>query len=236
METRPTWVPNTAGSVHGRFTAVGNWPDTTIAGEASATSIVFNDLRADSLQLDLNVATPTKPSGTLSLSIKDATAAGLQIDSMTANARGDAAAHSLNVEMLGSPIATQLAMEGSQSESNWRGSMNTLVLDIENAARLALQRPVQIEYGPEQSRISEACFADGDIRLCLEGAMQADGSLDASYLLQDIPFALANAFAGAESGLSFDGTIGGEGKVARNAEGALSGTARLQSARGQIAR
>lgn len=230
------WIPNTAGAVQGRFTALGNWPETKIAGEASANSLVFNDLRAASLQLDLDVATPTKPSGAVSLSIKDATAAGMQIDSMTADASGDAAAHTLKVSMLGSPLATELALEGSQSETSWRGSMNTLVLDIENAARLALQRPVQIDYSPERSRISEACFADGDIRLCLEGAIQADGSLDARYLLQDIPFALANAVAGANSGLSFDGTIGGEGKIARNAEGELSGSARLQSARGQIAR
>jgi translocation and assembly module TamB len=230
------WLPNTAGSVQGRFTALGNWPETTIAGEARANSLAINDLRAASLQLELDVETPTQPKGTLTLAVKDATAAGMQIDSMTADARGDAAAHALNLELRGSPLGTQLALEGSQSESGWRGSMNTLVLDIQNAARLALQRPVQIVYDPEQSRISEACFADGDIRLCLEGALRADGSLDASYLLQDLPFALANAFAGADSGLAFDGTIGGEGKIARNAEGALSGTARLQSARGQIAR
>lgn len=230
------WLPNTGGSIQGRFTAVGNWPQTRIAGDARASELVFNDLRAASLQLNVDVQTPTSPKGSVRLAVEDATAAGLQIDSLNADARGDAGAHALELQMQGSPLATQLTLEGSQSESGWAGSMQTLVLDIENAARLALQRPVEIEYTSEQSRISEACFADGDIRLCAEGALQADGSLEANYLLEEIPFALANAFAGADSGLSFDGTIGGEGQIARNAEGALSGTARLQSSGGQIAR
>jgi translocation and assembly module TamB len=66
--------------------------------------------------------------------------------------------------------------------------------------------------------------------------MRADGSLAAKYSLAEVPLALANAFASADSTLAFGGTLGGEGDVQRNAEGVLSGNARIESSAIEIAR
>lgn len=229
------WVPNAGGSVKGRFTGRGNWPDTTIEGRVDARSVAFNDMRAQAASMQLNVASPLEPNGTVDLRVTQATAAGMEIRSLRAQADGSAESHSLQLNMEGSPLGTQVVLEGSQTEAGWRGTLGTLVLDIEEAARLAVQSPVDINYTPEESSISEACFADGSIRLCLQGAMQADGRLEARYSLTEVPFALANAFASAQSPLSFAGTLAGEGRVARNAEGQFSGHAQLRSARGEIA-
>jgi translocation and assembly module TamB len=230
------WVPNAAGIVKGRFTGRGNWPETTVQGQVNASSVAFNDMRAQSASLQLNIASPTKPNGTIDLRVTEAAAGGMEVRALRAQADGSAASHSLQLDMEGSPIGTQVVLQGSQVEAGWRGTLSTLVLDIEEAARLALQSPVEINYTPEESSISEACFADGAIRLCLEGAMQADGRIDARYSLAEVPFALANAFAAAQSPLSFAGTLAGEGHIARNAKGEFSGNAQLRSARGEIAR
>lgn len=230
------WLPNTGGTVKGQFTGRGNWPETAIEGEVNASSIVFNDMRAQSASLKVNIASPTKPDGNVELRVLDAAAGGMEIRSLQAQANGNAQSHSLRVDVEGAPIGARVVLEGSQIETGWRGTLSTLVLDIEDAARLALQAPVQVNYTPEESSISEACFADGSIRLCLEGATQADGRLNARYSLAEVPFALANAFAAADSPLNFAGTLGGEGSVARNAQGEFSGNAQLRSARGEIAR
>ncbi len=236
VPTLDDWLPNAGGALNARFSARGNWPDTTIEGQARGESLRFNDMRAEGLQLHLNVSTPTQPSGSLNLGITDAVAAGMQIDSLRADASGSAEAHALKLEIRGSPVGTQLALEGSQIETGWRGTLSDLILDVQDAARLRLQQPVEINYTAEQSSISQACFADGEIRLCLEGAMESDGTLRAEYSLRELPFALANAFASAESPLAFDGTLQGDGRIARNTEGQFSGTATLRSERGQIGR
>lgn len=230
------WVPNAGGSLHATFSALGQWPNLTIDGQARGADLRFGDMRAESLQLNLDVSNPTEPDGLVELRVRNAEAAGLEIDRLRANASGNKGAHSLSLTLEGTPLATDLALEGALVEQGWTGTVEQLVLDVRDAARLTLQDPVQIEYLEEATRISQACFADGDIRLCMDANLRADGSLDARYSLADVPLALANALASADSTIVFDGTLGGEGDVQRTAEGELSGGARLASSRIEIAR
>ncbi|NLG78033.1 MAG: pathogenicity protein [Xanthomonadaceae bacterium] len=230
------WVPNAGGALHGTFSALGQWPDITIDGQARATDLSFGEMRAEVLQLNLDVSNPTEPDGYVELRMRDASASGLKIERLRTSASGNTEAHSLELVLEGAPLGAELSLDGSLSDTGWIGTVEQLVLDIQDAARLALQAPVQIEHSKERTRVSEACFADGDIRLCLDGAMQADGSLDARYSLANVPLALANAFASADSTLAFDGMLRGEGNVQRNAAGELRGAARIESDRAEIAR
>ncbi len=230
------WIPNAGGTLHGTFSALGLWPNLTIDGQARGTDLRFGDLHAASLQLNLDVSNPTEPDGFIELRVRDATAAGMEIERLRVNASGGADAHSLAVTLEGAPFGGELALEGALAESGWTGSVEELVLDVKDAARLTLQQPVQIEYSSESTRVSEACFADGDIRLCMDGNVRADGSLDARYSLVEVPLSLANALASADSTLAFTGTLRGEGNVHREASGLLRGAARVESSRVEIAR
>lgn len=228
------WVPNAGGELRANFTARGTWPELRIEGNAKGRELRLDDLRVGGMQLELNVTNPTAPDGALELRITDAAAAGMEIASMQAQASGNAESHRLELSARGKPLGTDLALSGSMREGAWSGTVQQLILDVQDAARLALERPVDIAYSPEETRVSQACFADGDIRLCFDANLQADGSLDARYSLRAIPLALANAFASADSSLSFSGTIGGEGDIHRNSEGEMRGTARIESSRGEI--
>src|SRR5512138_722564 len=230
------WVPNAGGSLHATFSALGRWPNLTIDGQARGVDLSFGDMRAESLQLNLDVSNPTEPDGFLELRVRNATAAGLELERLRADASGNKDAHSLALTLEGTPLSTELALEGALLEQGWIGTVEELVLDVKDAARLTLQEPVQIEYLEDATRVSQACFADGDIRLCMDANMRADGSLDARYSLTEVPLALANAVASADSTLVFDGTLRGEGDIHRTAEGELSGDARLASTRIEIAR
>jgi translocation and assembly module TamB len=237
------WVPDAGGALHGTFSALGKWPHLAIDGQARGTDLRFGDMRAQSLRLNIDVENPTAPEGFVVLRLREAVAAGMEIASLRANASGmeiaslranasgNAESHTLELSMQGAPLGTELSVEGALADAGWTGTVDQLVLDIKDAARLELQQPVQVEYLEQGTRVSQACFADGDIRLCVEGAMRADGSLEARYSLAEVPLALANAFASADSTLAFAGTLGGEGDVQRNAEGVLSGYARIESTR-----
>ncbi len=228
------WIPNASGAVRGTFSALGRWPDLTIDGQARASELKLNDMRVDVLQVNVDVTNPTKPDGFIEVRLRNASAAGLEIATLRANASGNAESHTLELTLDGAPFSTELALEGSLVKTNWNGTLDQLVLDIRDAARLELQQPVEIEYREEGARVSQACFADREIRLCFDGSMRVDGSMEARYSLAQVPLSLANAFASADSTLEFTGTLQGEGDVQRSADGALSGSARIASARTEI--
>jgi translocation and assembly module TamB len=153
-----------------------------------------------------------------------------------ARAQGDAKRHSLDFDATGEPLATTFHVEGSRVADGWSGKLQRLTLNVKDAAQLSLQRPVDIEYSPALVKISEACFADGDVRLCLQGDRAADGVMHARYDLRNVPLALANTFAPPSLPLRFEGTLAGSGNVESNAQGVFKGRAEIRSGSGSISR
>lgn len=229
------WLPDASGALHGTVSALGRWPNLTIDGQVRGRALAFGEMRAASLQLNMDVTNPTAPDGFVEVRLRDAVVPGFDIARLDATASGNREAHSLALQMRGAPLAAELELEGGLVEEVWNGTIQALVLDIKDAARLVLQEPVTLSYSPDETRVSSACLADGDIRLCLEGAMRADGSLAAQYSLADVPLDLANAFLGKDSAFAVSGTLRGEGTVARTAEGELSGRAQLAAPRIELA-
>lgn len=234
VQSLDDWLPDAGGSVQGRFDVKGVWPELRIDGRARARNLQFDESRVQSLQLAVEVDNPLEPNGSVDLTLADVAAAGLELASVKLRADGNQAEHRLELDARGQPVSTRLALSGSLQEQTWRGEVQRLDLDVENVADLALQNPVEVLYSPAESRISEACFADADIRLCLAGQMQEAGTLQANYSLRNIPLALANAFAGEDSPLAFDGTLEGEGRIERNEDGQFVGDATLRSTRAEV--
>lgn len=228
------WVPNAGGAVQGRFDVKGVWPELHIDGRARARDIRLADTRVQSLQLALSADNPLAPSGTVDLKVDQALAAGLELAHIELRAEGDQSAHRVQLSARGQPVSTRVTLSGAFKDSTWRGEIAQLDLGVAEVANLTLQNPVEVLYSSTESRLSTACFVDGDIRLCLAGQMQEAGALQADYALQNVPLALANAFVGEDSSLAFDGTLHGEGRIERNAEGQLAGAANLRSARAAI--
>jgi translocation and assembly module TamB len=81
--------------------------------------------------------------------------------------------------------------------------------------------------------LSELCLSAGDPQLCVTAKQDKPGNLDASYRLHALPLALLMNAAGLP--MRVDGILEGDGKIHRNAAGALSGNASITSARGSVA-
>jgi translocation and assembly module TamB len=233
------WLPDSGGELHGQVTATGRWPDLKIAGSMRGSSLHLATTRVEAVALSFDVLKPIDPSGNLSLDVSNATASGLNFNTLKLRADGDAQKHTLRLDAMGQPIAVQLQLHGARtSEANklgWSGTVEQLVLDVQKAARLQLQQPFDVTYSQQGVRVSQACFADRDIRLCLAGDTESNGAMQAQYSLQNVPLALASALAAPSMPIDISGKIDGEGNIRRDEQGRLEGSATLRSAQGRMA-
>jgi translocation and assembly module TamB len=228
------WVPDASGSLHAKISASGVWPELKIVGNARGNALQFATSRAGSLQVEFDMVNPEKPSGAVQLAVVDVAAAGFHFDSLKVAADGDMPHHRVTLLANGKPLAADMAVEGALRDGAWAGRVNRLVLDLENAAKLTLQAPAQVRYASNGASVSQSCFADGDIRLCLAGDLSADGTMQANYSLQRVPLTLANTLAPGTLPVTIDGALDGEGRITRSAAGTLRGDARITSTSGKI--
>ena len=239
VPTLDDWLPATGGELHGQLTAKGRWPALKVEGRVRGSSLRMSTASTEALALSFDISEPTHPRGEIALDASRIAASGLVFDTFRARASGDAEGHTLNLDATGQPLAAHLKLHGAstsqQDAFGWSGTVEQLVLDVQNAARLQLQRPVDVSYSPRSIRVSQACLADGDIRLCLAGSSEQTGALQAQYSLQNVPLALASTFATASMPITLSGKLDGEGKVQRDTQGRFNGTADLRSAQGSIA-
>lgn len=230
------WLPNAGGEMAADFRVRGKWPDVAINGDARGRELHMDEMRANEFTLDADVNKPLEPDGAVRLTVTGLAAAGFKFDTLQANASGNSAAHRAELATTGQPLAFSLAMQGGQQEDGWSGSMQRLVLEVKDAARLSLREPANIVVKSKAVDVSRACFVDRDIELCMQGALQPDGSMQGSYSLANVPLALANSLSTEELPLQFSGIIEGKGDVRRDAEGKLFGSASLRSPSGKMSR
>lgn len=230
------WLPSAGGELGADFRVRGKWPEISIDGNARGSELHIDDMRANELALDADVNKPLDPEGSVTLRLAGVGAAGFTFDTVQANASGNSASHRADLAVTGQPLAVSLAMRGSRQDDGWSGSMQQLVLEVKDAARLSLREPTNIVVKSDAVDVSRACFVDRDIELCMQGNSQPDGSMQASYSLANVPLALANALSDQELPLQFSGMLEGNGDIRRDAEGNLFGTASLRSPSGRVAR
>ncbi len=228
------WLPGAAGSLDADFTATGQWPLLQVVGSAHGRGLRYQDALADALDLRLDAVRPLAPRGHLRLDARGVQAAGLRLRSLALRADGEPADHRLQLDVEGEPVSTALRVRGALAGDGWRGQVSRLEVDMPGVAQLSLQQPVELSWAGRVFDLSRACFGDGDIRLCLEGRGGADGSLQGSYELANLPLALAASFAPTALPVTLAGTIDGAGRVERAADGRLQGLAQLRSSQGRI--
>ena len=155
---------------------------------------------------------------------------------MRAQASGAPKSHRLALRVNGQPLALELDLQGARTDDGWAGSLQNLVVNVKDAARLALREPANIVLGKNTAEVSQACLVDGRIELCAAGALQPDGAIRASYSLANLPLALGNALATAELPIKLEGTLQGHGELRRTPQGELFGDVLIESDAGSVFR
>jgi translocation and assembly module TamB len=230
------WVPNSGGQLRANFVVRGKWPELAIDGSASGSELHAATVRVDSLSAKADVADPRNPAGSLRVELRKLTAGGFEFDSVRAQASGAPKSHRLELRVDGQPLALELNLQGARTDEGWAGSLQHLVLNVKDAARLALREPANIVIDKDSAELSQACLVDARIELCAAGARQADGAIRASYSLASVPLALGNALATSELPIQLEGTLQGHGEVRRTSQGELFGDVLIESESGSISR
>jgi translocation and assembly module TamB len=230
------WVPSSGGQLRANFTARGTWPELAIAGEARGSDLHAAGMRIESLTAKADVDEPRNPQGSLRIDLTKLTAAGFEFDSVRAQASGAPKSHTFELRVQGQPLALELNLQGARTDEGWSGSLQQLVIDVKDAAHLALREPANIVIDQDSAELSQMCLVDNRIELCAAGARRADGAIRASYSLANVPLALGNALATSEMPVALEGTLQGHGEVRRTAQGELFGDVLIESESGSISR
>lgn len=230
------WVPDSGGELQAAFVARGKWPNLSIEGNARGHDLHAAGVRMDSLNVQANVDDPSNPQGSIHLELAKLTAAGFQFETVRADAKGTPKSHHLALRVSGEPLALDLDLQGAQTDAGWAGSLQNLVINVKDAARLALREPANIVVGKGAAELSQACLVDGRIELCAAGALQPDGAIRASYSLANLPLALGNALATADLPIKLEGTLQGHGEIRRTPQGELFGDVLIESDSGSVFR
>ncbi|HKU12803.1 MAG TPA: translocation/assembly module TamB domain-containing protein [Steroidobacteraceae bacterium] len=230
------WVPDSGGRLQAQFVVRGKWPDLSVNGNARGSELHAASMRIESLNMQADVDDPRNPHGSMRLDLTKLTAAGFEFDSVHARAGGTQQAHRFGLRVNGQPLALELDLQGARTDQGWAGSLQNLVINVKDAARLALREPANIVLGKGAAEISQTCLVDNRIELCAAGALQPDGGVRASYSLANVPLALGNALATSELPIKLDGTLQGHGEIRRSPQGELFGDALIESDSGSISR
>ena len=236
VRTLNDWLPNSSGELHAGFAIRGRWPDLSIQGDARGSGLDVSSLRADAITLNVDLQRPTDPSGSARADVRGLSVGGFNFSRLVATASGAADDHKLSLDANGDRLSTQVSLQGTQKDGGWSGSVDRLVFDVREAARLVLRDPVKINYAAHEFDMSRACLADGDIELCARADMDANGAVSADYSIKGLPLALANVFAPEDLPLSISGMLEGEGNVQKTAQGEWRGTVELRSPTGRVER
>jgi translocation and assembly module TamB len=230
------WVPDSGGTLQAAFAVRGKWPELSIDGNASGRDLHAANVRVESLSAQADVADPRNPEGSVRLDLTKLTAAGFEFDTVHAQASGAPKSHRLGLRVNGQPLALELDLQGARTDDGWSGSLQHLVFNVKDAARLSLRGPANIVLGKNTAELSQACLVDGRIELCAAGALQPDGAIRASYSLANLPLALGNALATADLPIKLEGTLQGHGEIRRTPQGELFGDVLIESDAGSISR
>ncbi len=228
------WLPDASGALRGNILVTGLWPKLSVNGHLYGQKLSLSGNQIGKFDLVANVPDLSHPGGKLTMRASHVMLGSMLFDSMTLDGQGDAAHHTLHLAAKGQPLSLRVALAGSMPDKAWSGTLSTLDLDFQGLPPWHLQAPAQLAWNQGQASLSQTCLTAGEPTLCLSAKKARNDALDADYTLHAFPLALVTTLVGEGLPLRAEGVIDGQGKVHRDAAGALSGQATLTSSRGKI--
>ncbi|HET9862836.1 MAG TPA: translocation/assembly module TamB domain-containing protein [Steroidobacteraceae bacterium] len=244
VESLNDWLPDTTGSLTGRFLVRGVWPKLTIDGSADGRALGFTPKDAGEgegphvarVHVQANVASPLDPEGKVEIDAQGIRASGVSFESVRLTGSGNQARHRVTLDARGDPLDVELTAAGGITKTGWSGELSQLALETPDFPRLTLRDPARVVYDAGAFSISQSCLVDTDSSLCLAGKGNVNtGALDASYSFEKVPLSLANALAPEALPGQLRGEARGAGQIRRAEDGQWFGDARIDSPSAHLA-
>lgn len=229
------WLPKTGGSVQGRIAAKGAWPKLDASGKVDGAKIVVGDTHLETFALAFDLHDLSAPNGTATLDAKTLATGGYVFDTVKLSARGDQAAHHAEFDARGKPLALAATLDGGVQNQDWRGTLSSLTLALQNQPSWTLDHPAALGVtGDGAFTLAQTCLRSGTPALCATLSQDAKSGMRAKVALEHLPLAMLARLASPDSTLKLEGEINGNGDIAQNPAGVLSGTAMIASESGSV--
>ena len=233
------WLPKASGSINGGLVARGAWPKLDTSGKISGAKIVSGDTHIDSFVLDLDVHDISAPSGSARFDAQAVALGSYLFDAVSLDAKGAQAAHHVNLSAHGKPVNLDLALDGALVSrkgggNDWRGTLASLALAIKDQPAWKLAQPASLAYVGNAFSLDQLCLRTDASELCASVNQDAKQNTQAQFTIEHLPLKMLARIASPDAPLKVDGEINGSGNIARSADGALTGNAKITSDAGTI--
>ena len=217
------WVPDTEGSLTGRFTVRGVWPKLTIAGAADGKSLGLGENRIAKVHVDATVASPLDPDGKVHAVATQVTVGGQLFAQVTLDASGNQAKHVVAITADSELFDGSVELAGGMTRKGWSGELAKLEFKAADITDLKLREPSRVVFEVGNFSLSQTCLENKPMVLCSAMKFEASGVLDAGYSFERVPLKLANALAPDKLSGELQGEVQGHGRVRRGNDGQWTG-------------
>ncbi len=161
------YAPGLFGDLAGDIRVRGELAAPQIEASLKGERAGFNDNEARNIKLQAKATLGEKMSGDIRLNIARMQAGELTFKELLLTASGDEAAHRLELNVEGDPLAANLRLDGSLNKDGWRGRLSRAVLDTP-FERWALQQEVAMTWQAPRFRADPHCWRSGEASLCFD--------------------------------------------------------------------
>jgi translocation and assembly module TamB len=170
-------LPEARGSLQGQGTLNGALEQPTVGGSLSAHGVVWEDLRLETLNADLQLDMSDKTPSHLELSSHNIHLGAEHIPALRISANGRISEHRLEAKLQHALANLALRLNGAYEPATvaWRGALDALDMQSADFGDWQLQQPAQISAAANAARLSPLCLLRAPGKLCAQGQWRPHG-------------------------------------------------------------
>lgn len=215
-------LPGLGGTAKGYFKARGNRQTPQLLTNLSASGLRWQSLRINRMKLEGDLRSDPQISGQLALAIDELQQQQMVIDQLRLRAEGNEQQHQITLNLKGSPVTSQLKLQGhfSRQQQRWQGKlMNTHLATPVGEWRLS--QPMSIDYlnSRQSAVLGPHCWLNPNAKICLPKAIEVGPAGHAHVVVSRFDLAMLQPVLTTATTLS--GIFSGDAAVSWNADGRL---------------
>lgn len=230
------WVPDVDGTLDGRVRLRGPRDAPRVELALQGEQLAFAGHTVEALEADGTLATAADGPFDLVVDATGLELGGIVFDRATIDVEGNAAAHSVELDLEGETLDLSLALEGARTGADWRGTLQRLQLVPGEGPAWTLRSPTRLALADGAWTLDEACLAGESMELCAS-ASAAGGVQAAELSLEEMPLSALSGLltAGQPVPWLVEGRVSAEATLRRGANGVLDVDAQLRLPQGSVA-